>query len=236
MSYAPQTSSYNADYRLALQLQADSERQVPIPSPESRWSAQARSDEEYAMILQMQENDTVFSNANQAPPGQYPPYIAPPGNQGTGGGFSNAPLSPPQSPTSSQAPSVFPPPQPEPPRPPQPPQPSTFQNNTWTQQPPTPLPPPSPPSSPPSASNTTSGHGPAVHNPIFFNYPEPQIPLPSSTMVIPTRDKQLTSGERCGFSKSITRTICWCGCDTARTCLESRKCWCGAGPPWEVKC
>jgi len=190
MSYGPQTSSYNADYRMALQLQETSERQVSIPSPESRWSAQARADEEYAMILQMQENERVFSNPNQAPPGQYPPYIAPPGIQGSGGGFSNTPISPPQSPTSSQAPSVFPPPQPEPPRPPQSSQPSSFQNNTWTQQPPTPLPPPSPPA---SASNTTSSYGPTVHNPIFYNYPEPQVPLPSSTMVIPTEVKIIYS-------------------------------------------
>jgi hypothetical protein len=180
MSFPPQTPTYNADYRLALQLQSDAERKINIPSPQKSWSLQGMSDEEYAILLQMQENDKAFANSKQPVPGQYPPFIAPPGSQGSGGGFSHAPISPPQSPSSPQPPSVNPPPEPQLPQPPQPPQPSTFQHNPWTQQPPTILPPPSPPA---SGSDTSSGYAPAIHNPIFYNYPEPQIPLPSSTMV-----------------------------------------------------
>jgi len=177
---------------LPPQLQADADRQTMIPSPEKSWSLRGMSDEEYALLLQMQENEKVFTNPNQAVPGQYPPYTAPPGNQGTGGGFSHTPISPPSSPISSRPPTIQPPPEPQPPEPPQPQQPSTFQSNPWAQQPPTILPPPSPPG---SSSNTSSGYVPAIHNPIVYNYPEPQIPLPSSTIVSPANERLLIVGK-----------------------------------------
>lgn len=142
------------------------------------------SDEQYALLLQMHENEKAFANSRQAVPGQYPPYIAPPGMQGSGGGFSHAPIpSPPLSPISSSPSEVRPPPEPQPPpQPLQPRAPTSFnQSNRWAQQSPTIFSPPSPSS---SASNTSSGYVAAIHNPFFYNYPEPQIPLPSSTMVI----------------------------------------------------
>jgi len=226
MSYHPPTPAFNADYRLALQLQAGAERQASIPSPQKSWSLQGMSDEEYAQFLQRQENDKVFANSKQPVPGQYPPYIAPPGSQGTGGGFSHAPISPPLSPSSSQPPSVQPPPEPQPPQPPQPQPPSTTQGNPWAQQPPTILPPPSPPG---SASNTSSGYFPAMLNPMFYNYPEPQIPLPSSTMAIPSDKKWLTVGQRCCFGKSVTGIVCWRGVYSPANSSDSGKRRCGAG-------
>jgi hypothetical protein len=134
MSLPQQNSSYDDDYRFALQLQADLERSQSYPDPgkwkvaQPTYGAQvqgvAMSDEEYARLVQMQEGSgsgsvpTIGKGWVQVP------------NVNHGYGILSPPVSPLQPPTSSTSP----------------PHPYQYQNTSqWTAQLSPTLSPPSPP-------------------------------------------------------------------------------------------
>jgi hypothetical protein len=156
MSLPPQNSSYDDDYRFALQLQADLERTQSYPDPE-KWKVTqptygapvqgvAMSDEEYARLVQMQE-----SSGSGSAPTIGKGYVQIPGvNHGYG--IMSPPVSPNHPHTSSTLPhhpyqhqntpqwAAQLPPTLSPPSPP-----ATRNDNTNRNIPPMPEPPPPPP-------------------------------------------------------------------------------------------